>query len=107
MIEDDPHLVGLDVLAVAVQASGGAFQFVAALGMAVAGEGISCLTGDALTDQGVHVGEGAGAETCLALAVHQQAIQLAAGDDAQAQVQPGLSALLHITDDLHLRPPRP
>ena len=86
---------------------GGAFQFVAALGVAITSERVGSLAGDALTYQGVHVADGSVTKPARPLPIHQQAIQLAAGDDAQAQVQPGLGALLDVTDDLHLRPPRP
>ncbi|MNW01500.1 hypothetical protein D3C71_1971430 [compost metagenome] len=68
----------------------------AALGMPISAERIGRFAGDALSDECVHVGEGAGTEAGLALAVHQQAVQFAAGDDAQAQVEPGLGALFDI-----------
>ncbi|MNN58661.1 hypothetical protein D3C81_1737180 [compost metagenome] len=79
----------------------------AALGVPVAAERIGRFAGDALADQRVHVGEGAGTEAGLALSVHQQAVKFAAGDDAQAQVKPGLGALFDVTDYLHLQPPQP
>ncbi|MNY63344.1 hypothetical protein D3C86_2002870 [compost metagenome] len=79
----------------------------AALGVAVTLERIGRFAGDALTDQRVHVGECASAEACFALTVDQQSVQLRAGHDAQAQIQPLLSPLLYVTDYFHCLCPRP
>ncbi|MNC58306.1 hypothetical protein D3C75_1080270 [compost metagenome] len=101
MIQDDSDLGSPDVFPTIVQAAGYAFQFMAALGVSVALERLSSLAGDALADQRVHIGQRTGAEACLALAIHQKAVQLRTGDDAQSKVQPFLGALFYVADDFH------
>ncbi|MNR24933.1 hypothetical protein D3C85_1420500 [compost metagenome] len=106
MVQDDPDLIRGDVHLGLIQAAGHAFVLMAALGVTVALERIGSLASDALTDQRVHVGECACAEARFALAIDQQGVQLGAGHDAQAQVQPLLSPLLYVTDYFHCLYPR-
>ncbi|MOA45924.1 hypothetical protein D3C78_1683720 [compost metagenome] len=68
---------------------------------AIATPRLSLCAGDALSDQAVHVGEGADAEAGLTFPIDQQDVQLRTGRNPQPQVQPFFRALLDIADDLH------